>query len=61
MLAFAPGELSTLISNPGNILTIGPKIGAAFDAAHLPCPPLSIMVSYLKAYGEYSQLFVIEL
>ena len=48
MLAFVPGELSTII---------GPVDGRfsssrAFDPDDLPCPPKSIMVSLLNEIGD---------
>lgn len=45
MLAFAPGELSTMEWPAWDRVSIPPEATKSFNFADLPCPPLSILVS----------------
>lgn len=45
MLAFAPGQLSTIEMPAWDRESIPPRATKSFDFADLPCPPSSVMVS----------------
>lgn len=55
MVAFAPGELSTVLAPDQPAEVAGSVVGTRYNFADLPCPPMSIMVgsSLSERLNEY--------